>query len=97
MNYFRMLRIGRLNKKFSPRTFINISKNVTKIKLLFTNMPFRHDSACLIQKGLRLDLKIPVIVNLIQFNVNEHLTVQFFKLIWCGQGCIQRFFGDTIF
>ena len=33
-------------------------------------MPFRHDSACLIQKGLRLDLKIPVIVNLIQFNVN---------------------------
>ena len=60
-------------------------------------MPFRHDSACLIQKGLRLDLKIPVIVNLIQFNVNEHLTVQFFKLIWCGQGRIQRFFGDTIF
>ena len=60
-------------------------------------MPFRHDSACLIQKGLRLDLKIPVIVNLIQFNVNEHLTVQFFKLIWCGQGCILGFFGDTIF
>ena len=44
INYFRMLGTGWVNKVFSLRTFINISlKNSNKHE---TNVPFRHNSAC---------------------------------------------------
>ena len=43
-NYFRMLRAGRVNKVFSPGTFIS-KKMVTNMKLAFINIPFRHNLA----------------------------------------------------
>ena len=53
-NYFRMLGTGRVNKVFSPRIFIkHLKKNGKNMKLAFTNVPFRHNSPCVIQKWLR--------------------------------------------
>ena len=49
-----MLGTGSDNKAFSPRIIINILKMVTNMKVAFTSSPFRRDSACVIQKSLRL-------------------------------------------
>ena len=49
-----MLGTGRVNKVFSPGIFINIVNIVTNMKLAFTNVPFRHNLTCAIQKLLRL-------------------------------------------
>ena len=54
INYFRVLGTGSDNKAFSPRIIINILKMVTNMKVAFTSSPFRRDSACVIQKSLRL-------------------------------------------
>ena len=54
INYVRMLGTGRVNKVFSPGIFINIVNIVTNMKLAFTNVPFRHNLTCAIQKLLRL-------------------------------------------
>ena len=48
-----MFGAGRVNKAFSPKIFIS-KKMVTGMKHTFTNVPFRHNSACAIQKWLRL-------------------------------------------
>ena len=54
INCFMMLWTGRVNKAFSPTIFINISKMLTNMKLAFTNVPFKHNSACvMIKKWLR--------------------------------------------
>ena len=54
INYFMMLWTGRVNKAFSPTIFINISNMVTNMKFAFTNVPFKHNSACvMIKKWLR--------------------------------------------
>ena len=50
-----MLGTGRVYKVFFLGIFINISKVVINMKLEFTNVPFRHNSACNIQKWLRLE------------------------------------------
>ena len=41
-----------MNKVFSPGILINIEKVVTNMKLAVTDMSFRHNSACVIQKLL---------------------------------------------
>ena len=48
-----MLWTGRANKVFSPRIFIS-KKMVTNTKLALINIPFGHNSACvMIKKWLR--------------------------------------------
>ena len=54
INYFTMLWTEQVNKVFSPRIFIS-KKMVRNLKLPFTNVPFRHNSACgMIKKWLRI-------------------------------------------
>ena len=58
---------GRVNKVFPLRIFINGNKHetcffkmVTNMKLAFTNVPFRHNLACVTQKWLRFKRVITV-------------------------------------
>ena len=55
-----MLRTGRINKNVSPGIFLNIYKMITNMKLTFTDVTFRHNSACVIQNWLRLKRIITV-------------------------------------
>ena len=48
-----MLGTGRVNQDFSPGILLNIKKMVTNMKLAFTDVSFRHNLACVIQKWLR--------------------------------------------
>ena len=60
INYFRMLGTGRVNKVFLLG-FSEISKKmVANMKLAFTNVPFRHSSARVVQKRLRFKKVITV-------------------------------------
>ena len=55
-----MLGTGRVNKDFSPGIFIS-KKMVANMKLAFANVPFRHNSACvMIKKWLRFKRVITV-------------------------------------
>ena len=54
-----MLGAGRFNKGFTPKIFIS-KKIVTNMKLAYTNVPFRHNPACVIQKWLRFKRVITV-------------------------------------
>ena len=55
-----MFGTGRVKKVFSPRIFTISKEMVTNMKLAFTNVPFRHNSACVIQKWLWLKKVITV-------------------------------------
>ena len=58
--YFRMLGTGRVNKVFSQDFHKNRKKMVTNMKFAFTNVSFKHNSACVIQKWLRFKRVITV-------------------------------------
>ena len=48
-----MLGTGRVNKTFSQGFYKYLKKIVTDMKLVLTNVSFRHNSACVIQKWLK--------------------------------------------
>ena len=60
INYFRMLGTGRIKKVFSQDFNNNRKKMVINIKFAFTNVSFKHNSACVIQKWLRFERVIIV-------------------------------------
>ena len=62
-NYFKMRGTGRVNNFFSDGIFKS-KKMVTNMKLATTNVPFRHNSACVIQKWLRFKWMI-ILVRLV--------------------------------
>ena len=64
---------------------------VTNIKLAFTNVSFRHNSAHIVRKCLRFNRVI--IIRFIFFRVSEHLAFPFFALAKSGS-CVShlRFF-----
>ena len=64
---------------------------VTNIKLAFTNVSFRHNSARIVRKCLRFNRVI--IIRFIFFRVSEHLAFPFFALAKSGS-CVShlRFF-----
>ena len=50
-----MFGTGRVyNKVFSPKIFLDIYKMVANMKLTFTSVPFRHNSASISQQWLKL-------------------------------------------
>ena len=49
-----MLQTERVNKVFSPGIFTS-KQMVTNMKFVLTNVPFRHDSTCVIQQWIRFE------------------------------------------